>query len=199
MGFGMTADLIGLALFQLILVSISPLAGAATQIIMMLSSLSYMPGLGIAIAGTHGKTSTTSMIATIVQSSGLEPTIIIGGKVDALGGNARLGKGDFLIAEADESDKSFLHLPATIAIVTNIDNDHLDYYKTEDKLVDAFVTFANRVPFYGITFICAEDKGCNPEPRGRSWRNFLTQRFSNQAQHQNNERQRDYHRPPTRG
>src|SRR3989338_8174659 len=77
---------------------------------------------GIAIAGTHGKTTTTSMIATIVQHSGLDPTIIVGGKFDALGGNAKSGKGDFLVAEADESDKSFLHLPATIAIVTNIDN-----------------------------------------------------------------------------
>jgi len=113
---------------------------------------------GIAIAGTHGKTSTTSMIATIVQSSGLDPTIIIGGRVDALGGNARLGQGDFLVAEADESDKSFLHLPATIAIVTNIDNDHLNNYGTIANIKDAFVDFVNAIPFYGLAILCQDDE-----------------------------------------
>jgi UDP-N-acetylmuramate--alanine ligase len=112
----------------------------------------------IAIAGTHGKTSTTSMIATIVHHCDLDPTIIIGGKVDALGGNAKLGKGDFLIAEADESDKSFLVLPSTIAIVTNIDNDHLNNYGTLENIKDAFVDFVNRIPFYGNAILCADDE-----------------------------------------
>ncbi len=112
----------------------------------------------IAIAGTHGKTSTTSMIATIVQQSGLDPTIIIGGRVDALGGNAKLGQGDFLVAEADESDKSFLHLPSTIAIVTNIDNDHLNNYGTIQNIKDAFVDFVNRIPFYGQAILCQDDE-----------------------------------------
>lgn len=112
----------------------------------------------IAIAGTHGKTSTTSMIATIVHSAELDPTIIIGGKVDALGGNAKLGKGDFLVAEADESDKSFLVLPSTIAIVTNIDNDHLNNYGTIQNIKDAFVDFINRIPFYGQAILCVDDE-----------------------------------------
>lgn len=111
----------------------------------------------IAIAGTHGKTTTTSMIATIVQNAGLDPTIIIGGRVDALGGNAKLGKGDWLVAEADESDKSFLHLPATIAIVTNIDNDHLNNYGTIQNIKDAFVDFINAIPFYGQAVLCTDD------------------------------------------
>jgi UDP-N-acetylmuramate--alanine ligase len=113
---------------------------------------------GIAIAGTHGKTSTTSMIATLVQGNDLDPTIIIGGKVDALGGNAKLGKGDFLVAEADESDKSFLHLPATIAIVTNIDNDHLNNYGSISNIKDAFVDFVNAIPFYGLAILCQDDE-----------------------------------------
>ncbi len=113
---------------------------------------------GIAIAGTHGKTSTTSMIATLVQSNELDPTIIIGGRVDALGGNAKLGKGDLLIAEADESDKSFLHLPATIAIVTNIDNDHLNNYGTLANIKDHFVDFVNSIPFYGLAILCQDDE-----------------------------------------
>ena len=112
----------------------------------------------IAIAGTHGKTSTTSMIATIVHHCDLDPTIIIGGKVDALGGNAKLGQGDFLIAEADESDKSFLVLPSTIAIVTNIDNDHLNNYGTLSNIKDAFVEFINRIPFYGQAILCGDDE-----------------------------------------
>jgi UDP-N-acetylmuramate--alanine ligase len=112
----------------------------------------------IAIAGTHGKTSTTSMIATIVHDAGLDPTIIIGGRVDALGGNAKLGKGDFLVAEADESDKSFLKLPATIAIVTNIDNDHLNNYGNIQNIKDAFVDFVNRIPFYGHAILCQDDE-----------------------------------------
>lgn len=123
----------------------------------MLAELMKMQ-TSIAVAGTHGKTSTTSMIATIVQTCGLDPTIIIGGKVDALGGNAKLGKGDFLVAEADESDKSFLLLPATIAIVTNIDNDHFNTYGDLQNIKEAFVDFVNRIPFYGMAVLCLDDE-----------------------------------------
>jgi UDP-N-acetylmuramate--alanine ligase len=135
---------------------------------------------GIAIAGTHGKTSTTSMIGTIVQSSGLDPTIIIGGKVDALGGNARSGQGDLLIAEADESDKSFLHLPATIAIVTNIDNDHLNNYGTLANIKDHFVDFVNAIPFYGLAILCADDENVK-SILPRINKPFMTYGFSPQA------------------
>jgi UDP-N-acetylmuramate--alanine ligase len=134
----------------------------------------------IAIAGTHGKTSTTSMIATIVQSSGLDPTIIIGGRVDALGGNAKYGQGDFLVAEADESDKSFLHLPSTIAIVTNIDNDHLNNYGTIQNIKDAFVDFINRIPFYGQGILCIDDENVKSIlPRLK--KPYITYGFSPQA------------------
>ncbi len=112
---------------------------------------------GVAIAGTHGKTTTTSMVATIVHSAGLDPTIIIGGKVDALGGNAKHGRGELLVAEADESDKSFLRLPATLAIVTNIDNDHLNNYGDMSAIKDAFVMFVNQIPFYGRAILCRDD------------------------------------------
>jgi UDP-N-acetylmuramate--alanine ligase len=135
---------------------------------------------GIAIAGTHGKTSTTSMIATLVQSNDLDPTIIIGGKVDALGGNAKLGKGDLLIAEADESDKSFLHLPAVIAIVTNIDNDHLNNYGTIANIKDHFVDFVNSIPFYGLAILCQDDENVK-SILPRINKPFMTYGFSPQA------------------
>lgn len=135
---------------------------------------------GIAIAGTHGKTTTTSMIATIVNASGLDPTIIIGGKVAELGGNAKLGHGDFLVAEADESDKSFLHLPATIAIVTNIDNDHLNNYGSIHNIKEAFVEFVNRIPFYGLAVLCTDDDNVRSIlPRIK--KPFVTYGFSPQA------------------
>jgi len=134
----------------------------------------------IAIAGTHGKTSTTSMVATIVQNSGLDPTIIIGGRVDALGGNAKLGKGDFLVAEADESDRSFLLLPSTIGIVTNIDNDHLNTYGNIENIKDAFVDFINRIPFYGRGILCLDDENVKAIlPRLK--KPFITYGFSPQA------------------
>jgi UDP-N-acetylmuramate--alanine ligase len=145
----------------------------------MLAELMKMK-TSIAIAGTHGKTSTTSMIATIVQTCGLDPTIIIGGKVDALGGNAKLGKGDFLVAEADESDKSFLQLPSTIAIVTNIDNDHLNNYGTLQNIKDAFVDFINRIPFYGLAVLCQDDENVKSIlPRIK--KPYITYGFSPQA------------------
>ena len=112
---------------------------------------------GIAIAGTHGKTTTTSMIASMLSDAELDPTVIIGGKVDSLGGNARLGKGEFVIAEADESDASFLHLPAAIAVVTNIDDDHLDHYGSIEEIRSAFLGFINKIPFYGQAILCSDD------------------------------------------
>ncbi|PIU57871.1 MAG: UDP-N-acetylmuramate--L-alanine ligase, partial [Deltaproteobacteria bacterium CG07_land_8_20_14_0_80_38_7] len=111
---------------------------------------------GIAIAGTHGKTTTTSLIAAIVDKGGLDPTVIIGGKVKSLRGNARLGKGDYLIAEADESDRSFLKLSPTIGVITNIDPEHLENYRNFAHLKDAFVSFANKVPFYGSVICCID-------------------------------------------
>lgn len=104
---------------------------------------------GIAVAGSHGKTTTTSLIATIFQEANLDPTHIIGGIVRNLGGNAKKGDGQYLIAEADESDGSFLLLSPVMAAITNIDNDHLDHYGSEEKIVDAFVEFVNKLPFYG--------------------------------------------------
>jgi UDP-N-acetylmuramate--alanine ligase len=111
---------------------------------------------GVAIAGSHGKTTTTSLVATVMRSAGLDPTVVVGGKMAALGSNARLGAGDLLVAEADESDGSFLRLTPTIAIVTNIDPEHLDHYGTLANLKDAFVEFASGVPFYGLSVLCLD-------------------------------------------
>ncbi len=123
----------------------------------MLGELMKMKS-GIAIAGTHGKTTTTSMTSTIVSDAGLDPTIIIGGKLNSLGSNAKLGAGEFLIADADESDSSFLKLPAVLAVVTNIDNDHLDHYAGIEAIKAAFVEFVNKIPFYGRAILCADDE-----------------------------------------
>ncbi len=112
---------------------------------------------GIAIAGAHGKTTTTSMVASVLAQAGLDPTIVIGGKVNALGSHARLGRGDVLVAEADESDGSFLKLSPTIVAVTNLDREHLDYYKTIEHLEAGFLEFINRVPFYGLAVLCTDD------------------------------------------
>jgi UDP-N-acetylmuramate--alanine ligase len=112
---------------------------------------------GIAIAGAHGKTSTTSMIGTMLNAADLDPTIVVGGRVEALGSNAKLGKGEFMVAEADESDGSFLKLSPTIAIVTNIDREHMDYYKDLNEIVEYFATFVNKVPFYGSIVLCLDD------------------------------------------
>ena len=113
---------------------------------------------GIAVAGTHGKTTTTSLIASILGEAGMDPTFVIGGKLMAAGANARLGKGDFLVAEADESDASFLYLAPVIAIVTNIDADHMDTYDHDfDKLKQAFIYFCQRLPFYGMAVLCLDD------------------------------------------
>lgn len=112
---------------------------------------------GIAVAGTHGKTTTTSMLASILYHAKKDPTIIVGGRVDFMGGNAKHGEGQFLIAEADESDGSFLHLSPVINIVTNIDNDHLDYYGQMEKLRLSFLEFVNKIPYYGRNVFCADD------------------------------------------
>lgn len=112
---------------------------------------------GVVIAGSHGKTTTTSLVATALHAAGLDPTVVIGGKLNALGSNARLGSSDILVAEADESDGSFLMLTPTVAVVTNIDDEHLDHYGSMDRLLDAFVGFANRVPFYGLAVVCLDD------------------------------------------
>jgi UDP-N-acetylmuramate--alanine ligase len=115
--------------------------------------------IGVAIAGTHGKTTTTTMMATVLAAADLDPTIIIGGKVDAFGGNARLGKGDYVVAEADESDGSFLYLPAIYGAITNIDSDHLDHYGDLDAIDEAFCAFVSRVPFFGKVLVCGDDAG----------------------------------------
>ncbi|MDR1350928.1 MAG: UDP-N-acetylmuramate--L-alanine ligase [Zoogloeaceae bacterium] len=113
---------------------------------------------GIAIAGTHGKTTTTSLVASILAEAGLDPTFVIGGRLNAAGANARMGKGDFLVAEADESDASFLHLSPVISVVTNIDADHMDTYGHDfSRLQQTFVEFLNRLPFYGVAVLCQDD------------------------------------------
>ena len=113
---------------------------------------------GIAIAGTHGKTTTTSLVASIMAEGGMDPTFVIGGRLNAAGANARLGSGDFIVAEADESDASFLFLSPVISIVTNIDADHMETYGHDfGRLKQAFVDFLQRLPFYGVAVLCADD------------------------------------------
>jgi UDP-N-acetylmuramate--alanine ligase len=112
---------------------------------------------GIAIGGTHGKTTTTSMVAAVLDAGGLDPTVVVGGRVHGLGANARLGQGEFLVAEADESDGSFLKLSPTIAVVTTVDAEHLDHYADLDAIVSAFLAFVNKVPFYGCAVVCLDD------------------------------------------
>ena len=114
---------------------------------------------GIAVGGSHGKTTTTSMIATILNHAGLDPTVLVGGKVATMGGsNARVGKSEFLVVESDESDGSFLKLAPIFAIVTNIDREHLDHYKSLEDIRAAFTEFVNKVPFYGAAFLCLDDE-----------------------------------------
>ncbi len=124
----------------------------------MLAELMRLKKYGIAIAGSHGKTSTTSLVATILGEAGLDPTVVVGGKVASLGGNARLGEGEFLVAEADESDGSFLKLSPVIEVVTNIDLEHLDYYRDIEHIKEVFLEFINRLPFYGVAIVCFDDK-----------------------------------------
>jgi UDP-N-acetylmuramate--alanine ligase len=127
----------------------------------MLAELMRMK-YGVAVAGSHGKTTTTSLTAAVLARGGLDPTIVVGGRLQSIGSNARLGRGQFLVAEADESDGSFLRLSPAVVIVTNIDREHLDHYGSLEELRQAFVYFANRVPFYGVSILCADD----PQVRG---------------------------------
>jgi UDP-N-acetylmuramate--alanine ligase len=122
----------------------------------MLAELMRMK-YGIAIAGSHGKTTTTSMVAMVLDRGGFDPTVVVGGRLGVLGSGARLGKGEFMVAEADESDRSFLKLSPTIAVVTNIDREHLDTYRDLQDVQDAFVGFVNKIPFYGAAVLCLDD------------------------------------------
>ena len=121
----------------------------------MLAELMRMK-YGVAIAGTHGKTTTTSMVSVILAAANIDPTVVTGGKLNSLGANAKLGGGDFLVAEADESDGSFLKLSPTIAVVTNIDREHMDHYSGMEEVKGAFLDFMNKVPFYGCAVICLD-------------------------------------------
>ncbi|MCL2790558.1 MAG: UDP-N-acetylmuramate--L-alanine ligase [Desulfobulbus sp.] len=123
----------------------------------MLAELMRLKKYGIAVAGSHGKTSTTSMVAAVLAEAGLDPTVVVGGKVHGLGSNAKLGEGEFLVAEADESDGSFLKLSPVIEVVTNIDLEHLDYYRDIEHIKDIFVDFIDRVPFYGVAVVCIDN------------------------------------------
>jgi len=113
---------------------------------------------GIAIAGSHGKTTTSSMAAAVLAEASLDPTLVVGGRLNGVGSNARLGKGDFMVVESDESDRSFLHLAPIIAVITNIDREHLDHYGTLEELQRAYVEFANHVPFYGAAIVCRDEE-----------------------------------------
>jgi len=122
----------------------------------MLAELMRMK-YGVAVAGSHGKTTTTSMIAAVLSTAGLDPTMVIGGRVHMLGTNAKTGQGEFLVAEADESDGSFLLLSPTIAVVSNIDKEHMDFHQTMERLNESFLTFINKIPFYGLAVLCIDD------------------------------------------
>ena len=110
----------------------------------------------VAVAGTHGKTTTTSLVATLLDAGGLDPTVINGGIINAYGTNARMGDGEWMVVEADESDGTFLKLPADVAIVTNIDPEHLDHFGTFDAIKDAFRSFIETIPFYGFAVMCID-------------------------------------------
>ncbi len=134
----------------------------------------------VTIAGSHGKTTTTSLVSTVLRAAGLDPTVVVGGKVNALGSNARLGAGDLFVAEADESDGSFLRLTPTIAVVTNIDAEHLDHYGTHENVKNAFVEFINKVPFFGLCVLCVDHPHVQ-EILPRINRRHTTYGFSKQA------------------
>jgi UDP-N-acetylmuramate--alanine ligase len=136
---------------------------------------------GIAVAGTHGKTTTTSLCASVLAEAGLDPTFVIGGRLNSAGTNAQLGKGAFLVAEADESDASFLHLQPMIAVVTNIDRDHMETYSGDfERLKETFIEFLHHVPFYGLAVLCLEDEGIR-EILPRISKPFVTYGFSPEA------------------
>jgi UDP-N-acetylmuramate--alanine ligase len=136
---------------------------------------------GIAVAGTHGKTTTTSLVGTVLTEAGLDPTVIVGGRLRLSGTGARLGKSDYLVAEADEFDRSFLRLTPVIAVVTTIDRDHLDTYRDLAAIEDAFVEFANRVPFFGRLIVCLDDPNVRHVLPRVAERRLVTYGFSPQA------------------
>lgn len=123
----------------------------------MLAELMTLKSYAVAIAGTHGKTSTTSMVATVLNHAGIDPTTVVGGVVESLGSNAKLGASDWFVTEADESDRSFLMLYPTIAVVTNIDKEHMESYKGMEDVVQCFTDFVNKVPFFGACVLCLDD------------------------------------------
>jgi len=145
----------------------------------MLAELMRMK-YGVAVAGSHGKTTTTSMIAAVLSASGLDPTMVIGGRVRMLGTNAKMGQGEILVAEADESDGSFLLLSPTIAVVTNIDREHMDFHETMERLNESFLDFINKIPFYGLAVLCLDNANVHallPKVRKR----FATYGLSSEA------------------
>ncbi|HET7696426.1 MAG TPA: UDP-N-acetylmuramate--L-alanine ligase [Vicinamibacterales bacterium] len=135
---------------------------------------------GIAVAGAHGKTTTTSMIALVLERAGLDPTAVIGGRLSAFGSNARLGRGDYMVVEADESDRTFLKLTPSIAVITNLDHEHMESYGSWGALQQAFVDFANKVPFYGTVVACADDAPVR-ELLPRMTRRVITYGFDDRA------------------
>ena len=122
----------------------------------MLSELMRMK-FGVAVSGSHGKTTTTSMMGAVFMETGLDPTIVVGGKVKSMGTSAKVGEGDLMVVEADESDGTFLNFLPNVAVITNIDEEHLDHYGSFEKLLESFAAFANSVPFYGLAILCADD------------------------------------------
>jgi UDP-N-acetylmuramate--alanine ligase len=136
---------------------------------------------GIAVAGSHGKTSTTSMVSVVLDRAGLDPTMVIGGRLGILGSNAKLGRSDFMVVEADESDRSFLHLSPVAAVVTGIDREHLEAYRDMEDLKDAFVDFLNKIPFYGASVLCLDDERVQ-DILPRVKRRYVTYGFSTQAE-----------------
>jgi UDP-N-acetylmuramate--alanine ligase len=135
---------------------------------------------GIAIAGAHGKTTTTSMVALVLERAGLDPTAVIGGRLSAFGSNARLGGGEYMVVEADESDRSFLKLSPSIAVITNLDHEHMESYGSWENLQQAFADFANKVPFYGVIVACADDPAVR-ELLPRLTRRVITYGLDDQA------------------
>jgi UDP-N-acetylmuramate--alanine ligase len=135
----------------------------------------------ILVSGSHGKTTTTSLISTILAKADFDPMVVIGGRLKAMGTNARLGRGKFMVAEADESDGSLLKLNPTLAVVTNIDKEHIDHFRTMNNLKKAFVEFADKVPFYGLSFLCIDDKNIRNVVIPKLTRKFFTYGFSEDA------------------